>query len=136
MPVSEPALALVLKNLLKNAITHGSEQGRVAVRISQSARNWTLVVADDGPGLSEEQWARRAIDPRRAHEGVKLGSGLGLTMAQAAEILNGQLTWGAGLDGRAFGIVGNHPVRVSIMRGASVVCCWLAHADEKEACAC
>ncbi len=105
VPVSEPALALVLKNLLKNAITHGSEQGRVAVRISQSARNWTLVVADDGPGLSEEQWARRGIDPRRAHEGVKLGSGLGLTIvAQAAEILNGQLTWGAGLDGRGLSV--------------------------------
>lgn len=90
---SESALELVMKNLLKNAITHGKEGGRVEVRIGQSAGNWSLSVSDDGPGLPTQE----AAVPRHAGQS---GSGLGLTIvAHAVEVLQGSLTLGEGLDG-------------------------------------
>ncbi len=100
-PVSESAFAMVVKNLLKNAITYGYEAGRVEVQISLAVDHWTLVVADDGPGLSSGQVAPQPNCSGCSNEEVKLGSGLGLTIvAHAAEVMNGRLTLGAGLDGK------------------------------------
>jgi len=104
-PVRESAFAMVMKNLLKNAITHGFEGGRVEVHISLAVDNWTLIIADDGPGLSSEQVAQQPNRPPCSHEGVKLGNGLGLKIvARAAEIMKGQLTLGAGLEGKGLSV--------------------------------
>jgi two-component system sensor histidine kinase QseC len=99
--VNESALALVLANLLKNAITHGNVGGRVWVRIDQEAGHWTMEVADDGPGLSAVDTACKRHAPATVHERGASGAGLGLAIvAQAVEVLTGHLTLGAGVDGR------------------------------------
>ena len=92
--VNEPALALVLANLLKNAITHGNVGGRVEVRIGQEAGSWTMEVADDGPGLHATAQGRG-----------QPGTGLGLAIvAQAVTVLNGHLTLDTGLDGMGLSV--------------------------------
>jgi signal transduction histidine kinase len=94
--VSESAVALVLSNLLKNAITHGKVGGRVEVKLGQSGDNWMVVVADNGPGLPSGQASGQVTTGKPA----QLGSGLGLAIvAQAVDVLNGKLTLGTGLDG-------------------------------------
>lgn len=99
--VSEAALALVLANLLKNAITHGNVGGRVEVRVGQAGGNWTVEVADNGPGLSPVHDADKRNGHASTHERVQLRSGLGLAIvAQAVEALKGKLTLRTGLDGR------------------------------------
>jgi two-component system sensor histidine kinase QseC len=99
--VNEPALALVLANLLKNAITHGKVGGRVQVRIGQEADRWTMEVSDDGPGLSAVDTAGKRHAPATSHERGPSGAGLGLAIvAQAVEVLKGHLTLGPGVDGR------------------------------------
>lgn len=99
--VSETALALVLTNLLKNAITHGNEGGRVDVRIGQAGGNWTVEVADNGPGLSPVHVEGKRNGRTSTHERVQFRSGLGLAIvAQAVEVLKGNLTLGAGVDGK------------------------------------
>lgn len=99
--VSESALALVLTNLLKNAITHGNEGGRVDVRIGQAGGNWTVEVADNGPGLSPVHVEGKRNGHTSTHERVQFRSGLGLAIvAQAVEVLKGNLTLGAGADGK------------------------------------
>lgn len=99
--VNEQALALVLANLLKNAITHGKEGGHVQVSIGQAAGSWTMEVADDGPGLPAVDTACKRLVHATAHERVPPGAGLGLAIvAQAVAVLNGHLTLGTGLEGR------------------------------------
>lgn len=98
--VSESAVELVMKNLLKNAITHGKEGGRVEVEVGRSGDSWTMVVADDGPGLKTEQTAGLRGSTGAARTETESGSGLGLTIvAHAVEVLKGKLTLDKGLDG-------------------------------------
>lgn len=97
---SESALELVMKNLLKNAITHGKEGGRVEVGVGQVGDSWTMVVADDGPGLTTEQTAGLRTRAGATRAEARSGSGLGLTIvAHAVEVLRGSLTLREGLDG-------------------------------------
>ena len=53
---SDPqALEMILSNLLSNAHDFTPESGRVAVTWSQEADHWWLCVADNGPGMTEEE---------------------------------------------------------------------------------
>lgn len=98
--VSESAVELVMKNLLKNAITHGKEGGRVEVEVGHLGDSWTMVVSDDGPGLKTEQTAGLCASAGAARAETESGSGLGLTIvAHAVEVLKGKLTLGKGVDG-------------------------------------
>lgn len=98
--VNESAVELVLKNLLKNAITHGHEGGRVEVKLSQTEHTWALMVADNGPGLPAEMAAAQRQAQRALSDEAQRGrSGLGLSIvAQAVEVLKGSLTFGPGLE--------------------------------------
>ncbi|MFT3858389.1 MAG: ATP-binding protein [Aquabacterium sp.] len=110
----ESAVELVIKNLLKNAITHGAEGGRVEVKLSQTGPNWTLVVADSGPGLTAQQVAGGRYRPGAPHGEKQLGSGLGLAIvAQAVEVLRGTLTLGPGLEGKGLSAFVVAPMSVS-----------------------
>ncbi|MEK7950118.1 sensor histidine kinase [Luteolibacter soli] len=51
---SPDRLALVISNLLENAIHHGREGGAVAVTTRQNESEVVIEVADDGPGIPEE----------------------------------------------------------------------------------
>ncbi|GGG80441.1 sensor histidine kinase [Corynebacterium pelargi] len=76
----------VLTNLTVNAIKHGGEEAKVAIKLFDATPGWvTIEVADDGVGLSEEDAAHiferfyRADTSRARATG---GSGLGLAITK------------------------------------------------------
>lgn len=90
-------LRQLLDNLLANVRAHTPAGAGAGVRIEAGADGSALVeVADEGPGLSEEQEARvferfYRVDPSRSRDAG--GSGLGLSIVQAiAEAHGGTVT--------------------------------------------
>lgn len=94
------ALAILLRNLLDNALRHA--RSRVRIEAARSGGRIVLAVRDDGPGLSAEM-AERAFD--RFYRGAEGGaSGLGLALVRRiAELHRGRARIGAGLDGKGAG---------------------------------
>ncbi|MBX2852730.1 MAG: cell wall metabolism sensor histidine kinase WalK [Phycisphaeraceae bacterium] len=85
-------LAIVVQNLLGNAIKYTPEGGNVNVGVDLSATELNIEVRDSGIGISEEDQAHvfekfyRANDPRL---GDITGSGLGLALAYEIIRLHG-----------------------------------------------
>jgi PAS domain S-box-containing protein len=85
-------LAVVVQNLLGNAIKYTPENGEVSVAVDLSATELIIEVRDSGIGISEEDQQRvfekfyRANDPRL---GDITGSGLGLALAHEIVRLHG-----------------------------------------------
>ncbi len=73
------AFAILLRNLLENALRHGAAEGRVAVALAEDGR---LVVANDGPVLPRAAMERLTARFERAGAGGD-GSGLGLAIVAA-----------------------------------------------------
>ena len=115
--VRRQAFRAVLGNLLENALRYTPAGSRLEVRLAAQVADpegWTLVVADDGPGLPSAL-AGRVFDRfvRGDHPQIP-GTGLGLAIArQAAHSLGGVLTAGPGLDGRGVGFTLKVPVPVT-----------------------
>jgi two-component system sensor histidine kinase QseC len=87
-------LAILLRNLLDNAVRYAGRGSSVRVRVDADRSRTVLEVADDGPGMTPELMARvgeRFV--RGASVGVE-GSGLGLSIvAQIARLHGAQLTY-------------------------------------------
>lgn len=79
-------LASMLANLLDNAFNYGG--GVITVRASEQSDTVTLVVADDGPGIPEEERARVLERFYRLERG-RSGHGLGLSIVAAIVSLHG-----------------------------------------------
>jgi signal transduction histidine kinase len=76
VPLDRTDLAEVLGNLLENAARHAAQRVRIGVDSGAS-----IVIEDDGPGISPAQW------PRVLERGTRLdergeGAGLGLAIVQ------------------------------------------------------
>ena len=84
-------LAQVLRNLLRNAITHTPATGVVRVEVAQlGADRVSLTVADDGEGIPAEQlpliWERfHRVDPSRS----RATGGMGLGLAVVRQLVRG-----------------------------------------------
>lgn len=83
--IDEARIALLLKNLIANALRYSSpEDGPVMVRSAATGNELIMTVADNGPGLTADQAAHIGepffrSDPSRARESG--GTGLGLYLA-------------------------------------------------------
>ena len=88
------ALAILLRNLLDNAIKYTPEGGRVDVALQAAPEALTLLVDDSGPGIDP---AERERVLQRFHRGTQAqgaaqnvtGSGLGLAIADSIARLHG-----------------------------------------------
>lgn len=103
-------LAIVLQNLMGNAIKYTPEGGKVIVSVDLSATDLNIEVRDSGIGISEEDQKHvfekfyRANDPRL---GEITGSGLGLALAyEIVRLHGGELTVDSVLnEGSTFRVV-------------------------------
>jgi signal transduction histidine kinase len=84
----------ILRNMITNACRYGGDQ--VEVRFSTTAAATTVVVADNGPGVSEEDSEQIFAPYYRAHsnESQPAALGIGLSVArQLALLMKGDLTY-------------------------------------------
>ena len=80
------ALAVLLRNLLDNALRHAPDGGRVRVTVAPAATESpgaTLTVEDSGPGIAPEDRARVLDRFYRVPGTTGSGSGLGLAIVKA-----------------------------------------------------
>lgn len=83
--------------LLENAAKWGRSEVRLDAR--RAGANAVIRIADDGPGLSEEELSRLGVRGRRLDES-KPGSGLGLAIAREVVALNdGSMTFARAGEG-------------------------------------
>lgn len=83
---SDPqALEMILSNLLSNAHDFTPESGRVSVSWGHETDHWWLRVADNGPGMTEEE-CQNIFKPffqgKARRRGPLKGTGLGLAIVQ------------------------------------------------------
>lgn len=98
--VDADAIAVLLRNLLDNALRHARSRIEVGLTDEQGRACWQ--VRDDGPGMSDEQ-RQRAFD--RFYRAGGDGAGLGLAMVQRiARLHGGEARFVEGLDARGVGV--------------------------------
>ncbi|AZF06000.1 sensor histidine kinase [Pseudomonas sp. R5-89-07] len=89
------ALAQALENILRNAIRHSPDQGRVTVDGVREGEHWHVWLEDQGAGIDEADLERifapfTRLDGSRPGDG---GFGLGLSIARNAVQRQGGLLW-------------------------------------------
>jgi PAS domain S-box-containing protein len=91
----EGELARVFQNLLANALKfRGAAPPVVALSAARSPREWTLTVADNGPGVSERNRERIfELFARGQADGEAPGTGLGLAVCRKVVELHGGRIW-------------------------------------------
>ncbi|MFO1188797.1 MAG: ATP-binding protein [Alphaproteobacteria bacterium] len=103
-------LAVMARNLVDNAVRYVGTGGTVDVSVTRTQSMVSLVVADNGPGLSADE-RRRVFDRfyRKLGTGEE-GSGLGLSIvARVAEMHGATIGVETGLDGRGLAITVGFP---------------------------
>jgi signal transduction histidine kinase len=84
----------VMTNILSNAIKFTPQQGRIDVRVSESGDGLQVCVADNGPGIPEEEQAQVFDKFYVVSDGRGLsGLGLGLYIAREMIELHGGQIW-------------------------------------------
>jgi signal transduction histidine kinase len=94
----EARAAQIIANLLSNAAKYSSRGGKIEVRLDRDEREGFLrvSVADDGPGISQEdqeQLFTLFFRGRSAQQSGEPGTGLGLPITKALVELHGGRVW-------------------------------------------
>jgi len=98
-------LAVLLRNLVDNAIRYGGAGGQVTVTSRMAGEQAELSVSDTGPGIAPEERARIFERFYRIEGTAEYGSGLGLSIVRRVADLHGaqvELREGAGGRGTEF----------------------------------
>jgi signal transduction histidine kinase len=80
-------LALILDNLIENAIRYGSSGSTIVLETGTRAGRALLAVADDGPGIPPEERPRLFERFYRGSSGRRAGPGTGLGLAVVSELV-------------------------------------------------
>ncbi|MES9879404.1 MAG: ATP-binding protein [Sedimenticola sp.] len=75
-------LAVLLRNLLENALCYSREGGQVKVELQRRASNIEMIVEDDGPGIPEGERETMLQRFKRGENSDVAGSGLGLSIVK------------------------------------------------------
>jgi signal transduction histidine kinase len=78
------ALRSVLENLVDNALRYGGQGVKVEVSVATTPGQWTLAVADDGPGIPPSDRERVFERFWRSRTATAQGAGLGLAIVREA----------------------------------------------------
>ncbi len=81
--VSTMDMIAMLKNLIDNAIRYTPVGGRIDLTVTRAHEQVELSIADNGPGIAEEERERVFAPFYRALGSEQIGSGLGLSIVQA-----------------------------------------------------
>jgi signal transduction histidine kinase len=91
-----PKIGEVLQNLLDNAVRYSPGDGMIEVGCERGARETTVWVRDEGPGISPLDLPRifeRFYKVERSHTRTGRGSGLGLAIAKHLIEAHGGQIW-------------------------------------------
>ncbi len=77
-----PVIALVFENIISNAAKYSPEGSTIEVSIEEGGGEWITAVADEGPGIPDDEKSSVFERFRRREKKGVLGSGLGLAIAQ------------------------------------------------------
>jgi two-component system sensor histidine kinase QseC len=98
-------LAVLIRNLLDNALRYGASGGRAEVRLKRESAGIVLHVADNGPGVQASDRAKLGARFQRFSSQAVEGVGLGLSIVRRiAELHGAELVFGEGLDGCGLGV--------------------------------
>jgi len=87
-----PAIEILIRNLIDNAIRYTPPRGSVHIQILRHADRVSLVVEDSGPGIPEAQMASMFQRFHRGSGSQAAGSGLGLSIVQRiVELHHGEI---------------------------------------------
>jgi len=102
---AEDALRILLSNLVDNAVRYTVPGGTIVVRVWSAAGDAIVEVADDGPGIPENERARVFDRFYRVAGTDQPGSGLGLAIVrQVADLHRARVELGAGLGGAGLSV--------------------------------
>lgn len=76
-----------VENIVRNAVRYSPQGARVEIGLSRDADSYRLVIADNGPGVPNEDIGQ--LFTAFGHSADGLGFGLGLAIAQRAIAVNG-----------------------------------------------
>ncbi|WP_215781859.1 ATP-binding protein [Paludibacterium sp. B53371] len=76
-------LALLVRNLIENAIRYTPEGGRIDLVVSQQAQSVVIQIRDNGPGIAPDDRERVFDAFYRIPGSSEIGSGLGLSIVQS-----------------------------------------------------
>jgi two-component system, OmpR family, sensor kinase len=105
VPASETDLAMLLKNLVDNAIRYTPSGGRVDLSVHTDDGRTSIVIEDTGPGIPEDERERVFDRFYRVLGTGQSGSGLGLSIVQTiarrigARVTLGDAFWSDGRGG-------------------------------------
>jgi signal transduction histidine kinase len=100
-----PLLAVLVRNLVDNAVRYTPAGGRVRVTVAGDARAARLEVTDDGPGVPAQELGRLGERFHRLAAADESGSGLGLSIVlRIAELHRGRVRFAAGPRGAGLAV--------------------------------
>lgn len=85
VPSDRQCLEMILSNLLSNAQRSIPQYGRIEIDWDRSACEWWLSVADNGPGIAEEEYGnvfKPFYQGHNTQKGPLKGSGMGLAIVR------------------------------------------------------
>ncbi len=77
---NDSSLRLLVRNLLTNAISYTPQNGKISISLSQEKQTTTLIIEDNGPGISEKDRKRVIERFYRAGDHQVAGCGIGLSI--------------------------------------------------------